>query len=40
MTPILPPVRPEALAELRTLALRWLAGFDPFGTYRPKASAR
>jgi hypothetical protein len=28
---LLPPVRSEALAEISTLVVRWIAGFDPFG---------
>jgi hypothetical protein len=30
----LPAIRSDALAEIGTLALRWLVTFDPFGIHR------
>ena len=36
----LPPVRRQALSELRTPVLRWLASFDPFGSFGGRSSAR
>ncbi len=28
-----PPMQSHALAEISGVALRWLAGFDPFGSF-------
>ena len=35
-----PPVHAPALRELAGSALRWIAGFDPFGRYAPDLSRR
>jgi len=37
---LLPPVRYQALAEISTLAVRWVGAFDPFGPSRPLTRAR
>jgi hypothetical protein len=37
---VLAPLRYDALPEVTSLALRWLADFDPFGLYDSRKRGR
>jgi len=37
---VLAPIRSDALPDVTSLALRWLAHFDPFGLYDSRTRGR